>query len=186
MSDKSFKDMSNTTKYVTYGAVIAALYVVLSLVTYQFSYLEIQCRVAEALCMTIYYTPAGIWGVIIGCFITNLFGGSWIDILFGTLATAIAAFLTRPITNRLRKKCGDTLDIKHCLLIPIPTVIVNALIIPFVLYYGYGINSMGSATAKWAVLGLMSFSIAAGEIISCYVFGPIVVNIVNLIQSKTK
>ena len=46
MSDKSFKDMSNTTKFVTYGAVIAALYVVLSLVTYQFSYLEIQCRVA--------------------------------------------------------------------------------------------------------------------------------------------
>ena len=186
MINDDFKNVNRLTKLITYGAVIACLYVVLSLVTYQFSYLEIQCRVAEALCMTIYYSPAGIGGVILGCFITNLFGGSWIDMVFGTGATVIAAFLTKPIVKRIRKKCGDNLDILHCLLIPIPTVVVNAIVIPFVLYYGYGINSMGSETAKWAVLGLMSLSIALGEIISCYVFGPIVVNIMNLIQSKMK
>ena len=65
---------NKTTKLITQGAIIAALYVVLSLITYQFSYLEIQCRVAEALCMTIFYTPAGIWGVFVGCLITNIFG----------------------------------------------------------------------------------------------------------------
>ena len=181
-----FKDQSPTARLITQGAIIAALYAVLSLVTYQFSYLEIQCRVAEALCMTIYFTPAGVWGVIVGCFITNLFGGSWIDIVFGTLATAIAAFLTKPIVKKIRSSCADNIDYRHSLLIPIPTVVVNAIIIPFVLYYGYGINTMGSATAKWSVLGLMAFSVAAGEIISCYVFGPIVVNIMKLISQRMR
>ena len=170
-------------RYIVQGAIIATLYVVLSLLTYQFSYLEIQCRVAEALCMTIFYTPAGVWGVIIGCFITNLFGGSWFDIIFGTLATVIAAFLTKPIAKAIQKKRGNNLDFKHSLLIPIPTVVVNAIVIPFVLYYGYGVVSMGSAEAKYAVLGLMAFSVAAGEIISCYVFGPLIVNVLKLVEN---
>ena len=173
-----------TTQHLTQGAIIAGLYVVLSLLTYQFSYLEIQCRVAEALCMTIFFTPAGAWGVYVGCFITNLFGGSWIDTVFGTMATVIAVLLTLPITKSIRRKCGSTLDIPHSLLIPIPTVLVNALIIPFVLYYGYGIVSMGSATARWSVLGLMAFSVGAGEIISCYVFGPIIVKVMGIVEKR--
>ncbi|MBP5331464.1 MAG: QueT transporter family protein, partial [Lachnospiraceae bacterium] len=72
---------------IAQAAIIAAIYVVLSLATYQFSYLEIQCRVAEALCMTIFYTPAGVWGVFVGCLITNIFGGAWLDMVFGSLAT---------------------------------------------------------------------------------------------------
>ena len=175
---------NKTTKLITQAAIIAALYVVLSLATYQFSYLEIQCRVAEALCMMIYFTPAGVWGVFVGCLITNIFGGAWLDIVFGSLATLIAALLTKPIVKNIRKKCGATLDIKHSLLIPVPTVIVNAIVIPFVLYYGYGIKSMGSAEATAAVLGLMAFSVAAGEIISCYVFGPILVKVMNRVEKS--
>lgn len=172
----------NLTKPLTHGAVIAALYVVLSLLTYQFSYLEIQCRVAEALCMTIFFTPAGAWGVCVGCFLTNLFGGSWIDMVFGTLATVVAVLLTLPLTKAVKKKCGNDLDYKHSLLIPIPTVLVNAAVIPFVLYYGYGITTMGSATAKTAVLSLMAFSVGAGEILSCYIFGPIIVKIMKTVE----
>ena len=183
MNEKN-KNSFLSARLITEGAIIAGLYVVLSLITYQFSYLEIQCRVAEALCMTVYFTPAGAWGVCIGCFITNLFGGSWMDTVFGTLATIIAVLLTMPIVKALKAKCGDNLDIKHSLLIPIPTVVVNAVIIPFVLYYGYGIVEMGSQTAKGAVLGLMAFSVAAGEIISCYIFGPIVVKIMKAVESS--
>ena len=175
---------NKTTKLITQGAIIAALYVVLSLITYQFSYLEIQCRVAEALCMTIFYTPAGLWGVFVGCLITNIFGGAWLDIVFGSLATLIAALLTRPIAKHIRKKTGSVLDMKHALLIPIPTVIVNAIIIPFVLYYGYGITSMGNATTTAAVLALMAFSVFAGEVISCYVFGPILVKVLNRVDKS--
>ncbi len=184
MVKDGIKSGTMTAKIVAQGAIIAALYVVLSLVTYQFSYLEIQCRVAEALCMAIYFTPAGVWGVFVGCFITNLFSGSWIDIVFGSAATLIAALLTRAIAIPVRKKCGRNPDMKHMLLIPIPTVVINAIVIPFVLYYGYGIVSMGSATAKWSVIGLMMFSIAAGEIISCYVFGPIVVKLMTAAEAR--
>ena len=76
------------------------------------------------------------------------------------------------------------LDIKHALLIPIPTVIVNAIIIPFVLYYGYGITSMGNAETTAAVLALMAFSVFAGEVISCYVFGPILVKVMNRVDKS--
>lgn len=178
--------MGSTTGLMTQGAIIAALYVVLSLLTYQFSYLEIQCRVAEALCMTIFFTPAGAWGVVIGCFITNMFGGSWLDTVCGTFATLVAVLLTLPIVKSIKKKVGYDLDLKHSLLIPIPTVLVNAALIPFVLYYGYGISQMGSATAKTSVLLLMALSVGIGEIISCYVFGPILVKVIKTVENHLK
>lgn len=174
--------MKKTTKLITQAAIIAALYVVLSLLTYQFSYLEIQCRIAEALCMTIFYTPAGVYGVFIGCLITNIFGGSWIDIVFGSLTTLVAALLTYPIAQKIRKKHGNVLKIRHSLLIPIPTVVVNALAIPFVLYYGYGVTSFAFAETRIAVLALLSFSVFAGEMISCYVFGPLFVLALNRVD----
>jgi uncharacterized membrane protein len=177
---------NKTTLFFTQAAIIAAIYVVLSLLTYQFSYLEIQCRVAEALCMTIFYTPAGFFGVVIGCLITNIFGGSVLDIIFGTLATLIAALLTMPIAKAIRKKHGAILKIRHSLLIPIPTVLVNAIIIPFVLYFGYGVTAMGSATGMYAVLGLLAFSVFAGEVISCYVFGPLLVLVLNRVSKTVK
>ncbi len=178
--------MKKSTAFLTQAAIIAAIYVVLSLLTYQFSYLEIQCRVAEALCMTIFYTPAGVFGVFIGCLITNILGGQVLDMIFGSLATLIAASLTLPIANRIRAKYGPVLKIKHSLLIPIPTVLVNALIIPFVLYFGYGVTEMGSQTGMFGVLGLLAFSVFAGEMISCYVFGPLLVTVLNRVRVTAK
>lgn len=174
--------MNKTTKLITHSAIIAGLYVVLSLLTYQFSYLEIQCRVAEALCMTMFFTPAGAWGVCVGCLITNIFGGQWIDMVFGTLATVIAVLTTLPIINYIKKKCGNSLDFKHSLLIPIPTVLVNALIIPFVLYYGYGLHEMAGQTSRNVVLALFALSVGVGEIISCYLFGPIIVKVMKTVE----
>ena len=147
---------------ITEAAIIAGLYVVLSLATYQFSYLEIQCRVAEALCMTVFFTPAGAFGVCIGCFITNLFGGSWIDMVFGTLATVIAVVLTLPITKYIKRKCGGVLDYKHSLLIPIPTVVVNAIIIPFVIAKTLELDTS---------IPLLMLSVGIGEVIACGILG---------------
>ncbi|MCR4930651.1 MAG: QueT transporter family protein [Lachnospiraceae bacterium] len=174
--------MKKTAKFISTAAIVAALYVVLSLLTYTFSYLEIQCRVAEALCMTIFYTPAGIFGVIIGCFITNLLGGSPIDMIFGTAATLIAALMTYPIARTIRKKNGPVLKMKHALLIPIPTVLVNAIVIPFVLYFGYQVTSFANAEKMIPVLLLLSLSVFIGEAISCYVFGPVLVLALNRVD----
>lgn len=174
--------MKKTAKFISTAAIVAALYVVLSLLTYTFSYLEIQCRVAEALCMTIFYTPAGIFGVIIGCFITNLIGGSPIDMIFGTAATLIAALMTYPIARTIRKKNGPVLKMKHAFLIPIPTVLVNAIVIPFVLYFGYQVTSFANAEKMLPVLLLLSLSVFLGEVISCYVFGPVLVLALNRVD----
>ncbi|MBR4573389.1 MAG: QueT transporter family protein [Lachnospiraceae bacterium] len=177
------KDQILSTRLITEGAIIAGLYVVLSLNPLSFK--EVQCRFGEALCMTILFSPAGAWGMVIGCFLTNLLGGAhWLDTVFGTLATLTAVLFTLPIASRLRSKYGSGLGIKHSLLIPLPTVISNAVIIPFVLYYGYGVNTMWFATAKWAVLGLMAFSVGAGEILSCYILGPVVVKIMKTVIDR--
>ena len=174
--------MKKTAKFITTAAIVAALYVVLSLLTYTFSYLEIQCRVAEALCMTIFFTPAGIFGVFIGCLITNLFGGSMLDIIFGSLTTLVAALLTYPIARAIRKKHGPVLKMKHALLIPIPTVICNAIAIPFVLYFGYNVTSFANAESMLPVLLLLSLSVFIGEVISCYVVGPLFVLALNRVD----
>ena len=43
---------------------------------------------------------------------------------------------------------------------------------------------MGNAQSKLAVLGLMAFSVGAGEIISCYIFGPILVKVMNRVDKS--
>ena len=106
------------------------------------------------------------------------------DMVFGTLATVIAAIITKLMVKVLKHNGHTSPDMVSMLLLPLPTVIVNAVVIPFVLYYGYGVVSMGSSTAKSTVLLLLTFSIAAGEIISCYVFGPILVNVMKFVEDR--
>ena len=78
------------------SAVIAALYVVLTLPFAIISYGAIQCRVSEALTILPVLLPEAIPGVVVGCLIANLFGSATVwDVVFGTLATLIAAIGTR-------------------------------------------------------------------------------------------
>ena len=74
--------------FLTHAAMIAAIYVVLTLVFQAISFGEIQVRIAEALTILPAFTPAAIPGLFIGCIIGNIFGGSiHPDIIFGSLAT---------------------------------------------------------------------------------------------------
>ncbi|MBW9212522.1 MULTISPECIES: QueT transporter family protein [Terrabacteria group] len=89
------------TKTLTHIAMIAAVYTVVSLVLAPFTYGTIQVRVAEALTMLpLIYAPS-IWGVTLGCFLTNLIGAfmgtnptGFIDAIIGTSATFLAAYGT--------------------------------------------------------------------------------------------
>ena len=77
---------------ITQGAVIAALYVVLTMVFAPISFGPVQVRIAEALCILPMFTPAAIPGLFIGCLIANLIGGGIIlDVIFGSIATLIGA-----------------------------------------------------------------------------------------------
>ena len=138
---------------ITQGAVIAALYVVLTMVFAPISFGPVQLRIAEALCIMPIFTPAAIPGLFIGCLIANLVGGGiMLDVIFGSLATLIGAVLGYMVrSNRW--------------LVPLPAVIANALIVPFVLKYGYGVVDVA--------IPVLMFQILLGEIAGCYVLGEI-------------
>ena len=133
--------------------MIAAIYVVLTLVFAPISYGPVQVRVAEALTILPLFTPAAIPGLFVGCVLANILGGGIIwDIIFGSLATLIGAV----IGYRLRHNQW---------LVPIPAIVSNTAIVPFVLRYGYGVKDMPFM--------LLVLSIAVGEIAGCIILGEI-------------
>ena len=85
---------------MTQSALIAAVYVVLTMVFAPFSFSEIQVRIAEALTILPLFTPAAIPGLFIGCLLGNILGGAALpDIIFGSLATLIGAYGTWMLRN---------------------------------------------------------------------------------------
>lgn len=141
--------------FIVQAGVIAALYVVLTFLSHLANLDSgvIQVRISEALCVLSAFTPAAIPGLTIGCFLSNLMNGCiWQDILFGTLATFLGALL------------GYLLRKISIWLVPIPTVLANALIVPFVLVYAYGVPD-----AWWFCF----LTVGAGELIAAYVLGMI-------------
>ncbi len=92
--------MKNTKKYVMV-AMIAAIYTGISLAIAPFSFGGVQVRIAEALTLLpLIYFPS-VFGVVLGCFLTNLIGAmtgvnilGFMDAIIGTSATLIAAYLT--------------------------------------------------------------------------------------------
>jgi len=123
----------NTTLYLTRGALIAALYVALTYASALFGLSSgaIQFRISEMLCILPVFMPEAIVGLTLGCLISNLLTGAVVwDIIFGTVATLIGAFgarLLRRLPSRLMW------------IATIPTILANAIIVPFVLIYAYGV-----------------------------------------------
>ena len=137
--------------YLAQAAMIAALYVVLTYVFAPISFSEIQVRIAEALTILPVFTSAAIPGLFIGCLLGNIIGGALIpDVIFGSLATLIGAFFTWKLRNA------------HPFLAPIPPVLSNMIIVPFVLKYAYLID---------LPIPLMMLTVGIGEVLSCGVLG---------------
>ena len=146
--------MNKKAVFICQGAVIAALYVVLTLLVNAFNLANgaIQIRISEALCILPIFTPAAIPGLFIGCLISNTWTGcAIIDIVCGSIATLIGGF-------------GTYLLRKTKFLFTLPPVIANAFIVPYVLKYAYGIGD-----AYWYLV----LTVGAGEIISICVIGMI-------------
>ena len=146
--------MKFSTKFIARSAIIAAIYFALSMLLQPLTYGPMQFRVAEALTMLPFLMTEGVYGVIIGCFLTNLFSGYVVyDVIFGTLATAIAAVLTRIIKNKW--------------LAGLPPVAVNALILPLIWLLA------GSTEESYAVNAL---SITVSQAVIVYAIGiPMVI-----------
>jgi len=160
--------MKKRTLYLARGAVIAALYAVLTLVMWQFSSLQIQVRLSEALCVLPLFTNAAVPGLYIGCVIANLVAGNVPDAIFGALATLLAAASTYGIGKRFKGAARTALA-------PLPAVIFNVIAVPLVLYYGYGFTTFEFGATVFSgvgpVLGLTALSVFVGQMIACYGVG---------------
>lgn len=147
---------------LTQSAVIAALYVVLCQLFAPISFRNIQVRIAEGLTILPFFTPAAVPGLFIGCIVGNLLGGAIpADIVFGSLATLAGAAGTRAIGAFLRAHPAAE---RMKLTLPLPPILANTIVVPFVLYYGYGIN---------IPIPLQMLTVGLGEILGCGVIGMV-------------
>lgn len=133
--------------YWTRAAMIGAIYAVLTLVFAPISYGMIQVRIAEMLMVLPYFTGAAVPGLFVGCLIANVFGGyGLLDIVFGSLATLISALAVSKIGNKY--------------LVPLPPVIINAVVVGMVL--SIVLELPFYLTAAW---------VGFGQLVACYGLG---------------
>ena len=148
------------TKNVTYAALIAAIYVVLTYAANIFGLASgaIQVRISEALSVLPAFTSAAIPGLFIGCFVSNLLTGCalW-DVVFGSIATLFGAL-------------GTYYFGKNKYIAPIFPIAANTIIIPFVLKYVYALND-----SVWYLV----FTVFIGEVISCGILGALLYSVVK-------
>ena len=148
--------------FMAQAAMIAAIYVVLTMLGASFAFGEVQIRFSEALTILPAITPAGIPGVFLGCLISNILGGAILpDIIFGSIATLIGAVGTYQL-----RKC-------HRIIAVLPPILANIVIVPFVLRYAYGVV---------LPIPFMMLTVGIGEVISCGIIG----NILAVVLGKYK
>lgn len=103
-------------RYITKAGIVAAIYCVLTLFLAPISYAAVQFRISEALTILPFFIPEAVPGLFIGCFFANIFGGlGVVDIIFGSLTTLAAAYLTSKMPNKY--------------LATLPPILLNALIV---------------------------------------------------------
>ena len=158
--------MKKTTLTVTQAALIAALYVVLTLLANALGLANyaIQLRFSEALTVLPFFLPAAVPGLFAGCILSNLLTGCLpLDVVFGSLATLLGALGTL-FLGRSYRAATDSRTSRAPLwwTAPIPPIVANTLIVPFVLAYVYRFE--GSIPYFMLTVGI-------GEILSCGVLG---------------
>lgn len=148
------------------NAAIAALYAALTLAFSFMSYMPVQFRVSEALTVLPFFYPYTSFGLCVGCFFANLLGGaSAFDILFGSLATLLAGFLT----SKMKKKWQA----------PLPPILINAVVIGLVL-------ALTLTDAGLSMFPLFALQIAAGQAFSIYALGLPLLHAIERLRLKKR
>lgn len=157
--------MSNsrfTTHQLATAGVIAALYAVLGYFASIFgiAYGPIQCRFSEALCVLPFLFPAATPGLFVGCLVANLLSPyGALDIIFGSLATLLAAVWTQ--------------HTHHKWLAPLPPVLCNAVIVGAVISF----QETGFTGAFAGAFAYNAVTVGVGEAIACYVLGGVLLTV---------
>ena len=135
------------------GGIVAALYIVLTVLLSPISFGLVQFRLAEVLCVLPCLNGMAVPGLFLGCVVSNLITGAPVfDVVFGSLATLVAAYLTYRMKEWKVNRW----------LIPLPTVLLNAVTVGLLLRYVYAVP---------AALPLAMLSVGAGEAAVLYALG---------------
>ena len=154
------KTNTKTIYGVAYGAAIAAVYTVLTMVFAPISFGPVQFRISEILCVLPFFKPSAVPGLFVGCFLSNLLcGAAGLDIVFGSLATLIGAV------------GSFYLGKKSKWLVAVPPILANTVIIPWVLRFAYGSQDL----IPFAML-----TVGIGEVLAIGVLG----NLLLLTQER--
>ncbi len=148
MNDK----IDNKVLYIVQAALISGIYTAITLLLepYSFGHMIFQFRLSEALTVLPAIIPASIPGLFVGCLVSNMLGGFGpIDMLFGSLATLLAAITSR----KLRK---------YPFLVPLPPVVFNAIIVGGYLKFLYYKDIPLLFSMGWVGLG---------QLLACYGLG---------------
>ena len=139
--------MNSKTRFLVHAALLAAIYVVLTVAFAPISYGPVQVRISEMLTVLPFFTPAAIPGLFVGAMIANAYGGlGIIDVVVGSSATLVAALLT----FRMKRK----------FLAPLPPVLVNAIVIGAMLSYLF----------QLPLIPTMIY-VGLGQLVACYGLG---------------
>ncbi len=155
------------------AAMIAAIYVILTLLANALGLANyaVQVRFSEALTILPFFTPAAVPGLFVGCILSNILTGCMpLDVIFGSLATLLGAFGTYAIGKMSRQAAAVSQNtqepqkkVSAChILAPLPPIVSNTLIVPFILAYVYQFEG----SIFWFML-----TVGAGEVISCGLLG---------------
>lgn len=154
--------MKNT-RFMVQAAVIAAVYVVMTISFAPISSGLFQLRFSEALTVLPALTAAAIPGLFVGCLLGNfLVGASFVDVIFGSLTTLAAAYMS----YKLRDKKW---------LVPLPPIVLNAIVVGYMLVNVYAVPVSIFVAMAW---------VAAGQFVACYVIGYPLLTILGKYKDK--
>ena len=145
------------TRRLTRAALVAALYLLTTLLLRPISFGALQLRLAEALTLLPVFAAEAVPGLGLGCLLANLLGGGvWFDVVFGTLATLLSAICVR----RLRAKpfLGAAV-----------TTLINALIVGTVVYLGY-VRAPDAPVSVGTLISAIG-TVGLGEGAACFLLG---------------
>ena len=150
--------LSKKTKFLTETALIAAIYVVLTMVSFAFGLDKgvIQLRLSECLAVLPVFTSAAVPGLAVGCALASfLSGGHLLDVLFGSLVTLTAAEVCYLLRGVIKRQYG-------AFLAPLPNILLNTVFIPMVLIGVYGVPD---------AYPFLLLTVGVGEILASGVLG---------------
>ena len=153
-----------TTRDLTFAAILAAVYAALTVALPIPQYAGIQCRLSEALTVLPFFFPAATPGLVVGCFIANLFSPYSLDMVFGTAATLLACLITQRMPGKW--------------LAPLPPVLCNAVIVGAELAW----YQTGFTAAFWPAYAFNAFTVGVGELLACYILGTLIIRVLPRIS----